>query len=110
MTEGSNWEILKGHDQYKISNIYPYEIRKMKNDAIVKPFINNGYYTVHLTNNKLFQLGRVIAEHFIPNPDNLPVIDYIDCDRTNYHISNFTNSCIHSSFSNNCLPTSISYN
>ena len=88
MTEGSNWEILKGHDQYKISNIYPYEIRKMKNDAIVKPFINNGYYTVHLTNNKLFQLGRVIAEHFIPNPDNLPQVNHKDGNKENNRVDN----------------------
>ena len=88
MTDGTTWEILKGHEQYKIKNVYPYEIRKIKNDMIINPFMNNGYYVIHLTNNKIYQLGRIIAEHFIPNPDKLPVIDYIDCDHTNLHIGN----------------------
>ena len=88
MSDSSNWEILKNHEQYKISNVYPYEIRKIKNDMIVRPFLNNGYYVIHLTNNKIFQLGRIIADHFIPNPDNLPVIDYIDCNKKNFHIDN----------------------
>lgn len=31
---------------------------------------------------------RLIAEQFLPNPDNLPVIDHIDKDKTNFHLSN----------------------
>lgn len=31
---------------------------------------------------------RLVAEHFIPNPDNKPCIDHIDTDRTNNNAKN----------------------
>ena len=31
---------------------------------------------------------RIVAEAFIPNPNNLPTIDHIDGDKTNNHVSN----------------------
>lgn len=31
---------------------------------------------------------RLVAEIFIPNPNNLPVVDHKDCDPTNNHVSN----------------------
>lgn len=35
-----------------------------------------------------FSVHRLIAETFIPNPDNKPTVDHIDRDRTNNHITN----------------------
>lgn len=31
---------------------------------------------------------RLVAEHFIPNPDNLPYVHHIDEDKLNNHVSN----------------------
>lgn len=50
-----------------------------------------GYYKTSLYKNgkkKTIRLHRLIALHFIPNPDNLPVIDHIDRNRTNNNIKN----------------------
>jgi len=59
----------------------------------MKPAINNqGYYFVNIRNsnkegkNKL--IHRLIAEHYIPNPENKSYVDHIDNCRRNYNITN----------------------
>lgn len=57
----------------------------------------NGYYGVMLCNvskkdginhRRQHYIHRLIAEAFIPNPQNKPLIDHIDTNRTNNSISN----------------------
>ena len=51
----------------------------------------NGYYFVSLFDNgknKIFLLHRLIAELFIPNPDNKPCIDHINGDKSDNRIEN----------------------
>ncbi len=35
-----------------------------------------------------FRVHRLVAQHFIPNPDDLPYVDHIDEDKTNNAVSN----------------------
>lgn len=37
---------------------------------------------------KSFYVHRLVADCFIPNPDNLPEVNHIDEDKTNNHVSN----------------------
>ena len=39
-------------------------------------------------NGRTYQLHRIIAKHFIENPDDLPQVDHIDRNKTNNSIEN----------------------
>ena len=81
-------ELLADHN-YEISTTYPFIIRRKDNGFIPKEYIDcrDGYVQVAL-NRKPYKKHRLIAEQFIPNPDNLPQIDHINRIRTDYHIEN----------------------
>lgn len=52
---------------------------------------NNGYKSVSLTKGgatKAFYVHRLVAEAFIPNPDNLPMVNHKDEDKTNNFLEN----------------------
>ena len=57
--------------------------RVKRKGRLVKPYLTtDGYYTVWI-NGKHQRLHRIVAQAFLENPDNLPVIDHIDGDKTN---------------------------
>lgn len=60
--------------------------------CIMSPFIgNHGYYGIRLSKNnkkKTYSVHRLVALAFIPNPDNLPVINHKDETHTNNCVSN----------------------
>ena len=58
-----------------------------KRNIFVKPNICNGYYRLKL-NDKNKYVHRLIAIHYIPNPDNKKYVDHIDRNRLNNDISN----------------------
>ena len=50
-----------------------------------------GYKRLKLSNSgkhKAFRVHRLVAEAFIPNPDNLPQVNHIDEDKSNNHVDN----------------------
>lgn len=50
-----------------------------------------GYVHVGLTKNgrsKTIRVHRLIAETFIPNPENKPQVNHIDCNKQNNRVSN----------------------
>jgi hypothetical protein len=63
-----------------------------KRNIFMKPNKNGeGYLRLNLCKNgkrKNFLIHRLIAEHYIDNPDNNPCIDHIDGNKTNNNISN----------------------
>lgn len=89
---------IKGYEGfYQISNLGTVKslehsiirsngVKQTVKERIIKPSLGkNGYYTISLWRNgkgKGFQIHRLIAEHFIPNPENKPYIDHINTDRT----------------------------
>ena len=79
---------LKNHDDYEILTVYPHTIRRKSNHHVVSENKSvTGYIRVYV-DGKLRQKHRLIAEHFIPNPDNLEQIDHINHQRDDNHIRN----------------------
>jgi len=83
---------IKGfEDEYGVTEegeIYSYKSQKFMN-----PSLNSaGYLRVALTkegvNLSTLKIHRIIAETFIPNPNNYPCVEHIDKNKTNNKISN----------------------
>ncbi len=58
---------------------------------IVSHYNDNGYTVVSLNNNnikKLYRLHKLLAQTFIPNPDNLPFVLHINRDKDDNRIEN----------------------
>lgn len=80
-----------------------------KSGRILKPELaKNGYKRITLCNHvngKLkitrYLLHRLVAEHFVPNPNNLPNVNHIDNDRSNAAASNLE-WCTHSDNMRHC--------
>lgn len=50
-----------------------------------------GYFCYNLYNdegNKNKTIHRLVAQAFIPNPNNLPMVDHIDADKSNNNVDN----------------------
>lgn len=77
---------------YQISNLGNVRsFKAVSKGGNLKPVYRKGYLTVTLRKNgvsKIHSIHRLIATAFIPNPDNLPVINHIDGNRGNNDISN----------------------
>ncbi len=86
-----NWKKIKTNDNYSINEVG--EVRNDKTNKILTPFINkqNGYKYVDLWKNnkcKKYALHRLIAEAFIPNPENKTTVDHKDGNRLNNSLDN----------------------
>jgi len=57
----------------------------------LKPVLRNNYLRVGLSNSenrKNFNINRLVAQHYIPNPNNKPQVDHIDRNKLNNNVSN----------------------
>jgi len=69
-------------------------IRHYKNRILsLKPKKNHGYVAVRLYGpeckiSKHINVHRLVALHFIPNPEGYPVVNHLDCRKDNNHINN----------------------
>lgn len=95
------WKDIEGYEgKYQISNYgrvksFPKWVKRrncyiLTKEKILKPKIDkDGYILVNLYSpNRTFKIHRLVAQAFIPNPDNLPIINHKDCNPSNNIVFN----------------------
>ena len=93
MAEEEIWCPIKGYEGiYEVSDQGRVRSLKFGKERILKPFRNKGgYLLVGLCKNgeqKKCKVHRLVAQTFIPNPDNLPEVNHKDEDKTNNFVHN----------------------
>lgn len=83
-------ELWKNFYNYQVSNFG--QVRNTKTKRILKQHINeHGYLIVALRidgKTKWYRVSRLVADLFIPNPDNLPEVNHKDENKLNNHANN----------------------
>lgn len=89
------WKPIEGFENYQVSTsgrVKSLNYRRTKQEQILKPRDNgHGYLHVHLRKdgkNYWRYIHRLVAEAFLPNPNNLPEINHKDENPYNNQIEN----------------------
>jgi len=83
------YDIFKDYNNYIIFSTG--KIYNIKEDRFLKPHLDNRYYRIDLTKNKIskkFLFHRILGECFLENPYNLETIDHIDKNPKNNDLTN----------------------
>jgi len=102
--DGSEWREIPGYDgEYEISSTgFVRSSARTVNKIILHPGIDShGYSQVQLRGRNMKLVHRLVAEVFIPNPENKPEVNHIDGDSQNNHAENLewvtgSENCLHS--------------
>lgn len=85
------WETIKGYENYQISTLG--NVKNIISGSLLKPQNNGkGYQHVCLYDKnhkgKLIMVHRLVAQTFIPNPNNLPQVNHKDENKKNNCVDN----------------------
>lgn len=105
--ENEVWKEIKGFDEmYYVSNLGRILSLKRNKYRELHPFVcGDGYYYVDLRKNNQDskqRVHRLVANAFVPNPENKPIVHHLDCNRLNNKASNlvFVSQIEHQSIHN----------
>ena len=94
------WRSIRGYEGlYEVSSYgrvkslerYDRFNRKIVSKILKPSYNTSGYYIVRLCNNGFMKsklVHRLVAQTFIPNPNNLPIINHKDEDKLNNRVDN----------------------
>lgn len=86
------WKPIKGLEgHYEVSNTG--KVKGLHSGKTLKPYVTNcGYSMIHLCYGnktiKAFSIHRLVAEAFIPNPENKAQVNHIDGNKSNNNVTN----------------------
>ncbi len=84
------YKVIEDFENYEVSNLG--NVRNKQTKKILKPCDSKkGYKLLSLSKNGKWctkQVHRIVAQAFIPNPHNKPIVDHKDNDRTNNKVEN----------------------
>ncbi len=85
--EAERWALYK-QGPYEVSTYG--QVRNSAGMILKQGTTQSGYKSMHLAfgKHKTQAAHRIIAETFVPNPDNKPQVNHIDGDRTNNRVDN----------------------
>ena len=92
IVDGINAKYIIGFPEYIIINTG--QVYSLKGERYLTPCHDKkGYYRVgvfkdHVNKIYCFKIHRGLALHFIPNPNNLPIVDHINRDKSDNRLEN----------------------
>lgn len=82
---------IKGFENYQVSNLGRIYSKKRRTCIKVKRLAGRGYYQVRLSKEGKYyykNLHRLVAETFLPNPDNLRTVNHINGNKLDNRLTN----------------------
>lgn len=67
------------------------EVFNADGHRMTKHLTHDGYYRVKLSigcKRGMYRVNRLVAENYIPNPNNYPMVNHLDSNRTNNRVDN----------------------
>ena len=80
------WKIIPVDNNYEASN--DGQIREVKTGKKISQWLDKDGYLIATLSGKLYRVHRLIALTFISNPNNLPVVNHKNFDKSDNHVTN----------------------
>ena len=82
----NNFRPVKNYEHYLV-DIYGHVFNTKRNKILKQMLTNKGYYKAGLSKSAI-STHRLVAETFIPNPNNYPIVNHIDGNPLNNYYLN----------------------
>lgn len=80
------WKQINGEPQYLISSFG--RVFSTVSERVLKPTLIKNYYSIKIKKGKWNRIHRLVALHFIPNPEGKPHVNHINANTIDNELSN----------------------